>query len=202
MDLDPKAFFDVPPRMKDDVRLYIRQVAESVVGAFAHLAVRFTVGNIQPKHVRLLACMLSGDPLTQVSREAIFTRTTRVKPIARTLIKSIDAAVATLADGDKRGGLDRKVVHFVTRALAERVVKSSSGGRIAISAVVAETCRLMLHSATFALDSEQTNTLCADFVNEHRFDTLVDGSVVDHASFRHFLASVNGAQPSARVGFD
>ena len=159
MDFDPKCFFEKPPRMKDDLKLYIRTMADRIVYKITQLCLFVNndkIGTKQIKHIILLLCV---DPITCYTRDGLSYSQGTLRSMSRILLKAIDRAQQYVENGDKYGNMDKKMVKCVQSILTDGQVKFGSSGVISITACVSEVCGLLLHATYKGMNYPKTLTL-------------------------------------------
>tara|TARA_B100001741_G_scaffold93224_1_gene76482 strand:+ start:4434 stop:5216 length:783 start_codon:yes stop_codon:yes gene_type:complete len=169
MDFDPKCFFENPPRMKEDLKDYIKDLAEKIVKKIsAFCKILFEGERITPKHIKSVIFAICPDPITTYNRQGLCAQKVLLKPIYKVICKSIDQA--TNSEDTKYGGLERKIVKACGKYFSD--LKMASNTSVAVAAVISTICGIILQSAQDNVPNIKTLTL--DSVKQ--FGTTYSGS--------------------------
>lgn len=160
MEFDPKCFFEHPPRMKEDLKEYLKHLGRKIVLQIVQFArVLFESERIGPKHIKLTILAICPEPITVYNRNGLCVQNVKLKPIHKVLCRAIDL-VAEACGRDKYGGLDKKICKSCLQLLREHQdIKCSHHGMLAIASVVSEICGILLQSAVANQASVKTLTL-------------------------------------------
>jgi len=193
MDFDPKCFFDNPPRMKEDVKEYIRELSQRIVVKIRKFSENLCDGErISSKHIKLILLAISPEPITVYNRQGLCTQNSKMKPIYRVLMKAIDEAVE-LIETDKYAGIEKKIVRCTQAILKNCNIKFSPSGIIAVAATVSTICGIILQSSVELSDSK---TLNYDVVKKngvyHKSST---GQIYPYSSLIKFLNIIEVLEP-------
>lgn len=194
MDFDPKCFFENPPRMKEELKEYVKELAENIAVKICVFAqILFENERITPKHIKSIIFAICPDPITAYNRQGLCSQKVALKPIYKVICKSIDQAVAL--DGDKYGGLDKKIVKACGKHLS--VFKASSSTAVAMAAVISTICGIILQSAQDNVPNMKTLTL----ESVKQFGTTYSGSSgqYPYSSLIRFLKIVEVFNPTIPI---
>ena len=136
-DIDPKGFFDDAPRMNHDVRVSVHERCEEIVTAVFTTCDRLGCSPIQPKHVKAAIFVLSVDPITTYARGQLAQQSSKLKHMMRLLCKTVDESIARVADGDKTGRVDKRIIKLVKALVKRDEWNASPSGIVAVAAIVA-----------------------------------------------------------------
>lgn len=195
MDIDPKKFFDDPPRMKEDVRIHLRDTNNAVLTYIYDVLYKLQIDTVAPKHVKAAIVCMTNDLVTMYVRDDLLVQSSRIKPLTALLCRSVDRAISRLADGCKYGRVDKKVVKFVEHVDREQALKVTPAGKVAIASVVYEICDMLLQSASFELDRDKSiQTLSSEHMRvSEGIVRLKHGDRYVHAALLRFLAVARAA---------
>ena len=190
MDFDPKCFFENPPRMKEDLKEYIKDLSRSIVKKFVLYAnILFPGEKLSAKHVQLLVISVCPDPLTSYNKNGLCIQNIKLKHIHRILCKSIQTSIAC---EDKYGNNDKKIFKFCKSMCLN--VKISTSGIIAMTAIVSEICGIILQSAKE--NSVNPKTLTLEMVKSEGMTHISSsGTRVPYGSIVRFLNIVTKFEP-------
>lgn len=194
MEFDPKCFFENPPRMREDLKEYIKCLAEKIVGKFCVFCrILFENERITPKHIKSIIFAICPDPITTYNRQGLCSQKVLLKPIYKVLCKSIDQAMAS--EDTKYGGLDKKIVKSCSKCLSD--LKVSSNTAVALAAVVSTICGIVLQSAQDNIPNIKTLTL--ESVQE--YGTIYSGSngQYPYSSLIRFLKIIEVFNPTPPI---
>ena len=189
MDIDPKKFFNEPPRMKEDVRIHLRDTINAVLTHIYDVLHKLQLDTVAPKHVKVAIVCMTNDLVTMYVRDDLMVQSSRIKPLTALLCRSIDRAISRIADGCKHGRVDKKVIRFVEHVDREHALKVTPAGKIAIASVVYELCDMLLQSASFELDRDKSiQTLSSEHMRvSEGIVRLKHGERYVHAALLRFL---------------
>jgi hypothetical protein len=195
MDIDPKKFFDEPPRMKEDVRIHLRDTINAILSHIYAVLYKLQLDTVGPKHVKVAIVCMTNDLVTMYVRDDLLVQSSRIKPLTALLCRSVDRAISRIADGCKNGRVDKKVIKFVEHFDRDHALKVTSAGMIAIASVVYEICDMLLQSASFELDrNKSVQTLSSEHVRvSEGIVRLKHGDRYVHAALLRFLAVTRAA---------
>lgn len=191
MDFDPKCFFENPPRMKEDLKEYIKDLAEKIVYKFRVFCdILFENERITPKHIKSIVFAICPDPITTYNRQGLCSQKVLLKPVYKVLCKSIDQAIAS--EDTKYGGLDKKIVKSCSKYLSE--LKTSSNTAVALAAIVSTICGIVLQSAQDNIPNVKTMTL----ESVRQYGTVYSGSngQYPYSSLIRFLKIIEVFNPT------
>ena len=190
MDFDPKCFFENPPRMKEDLKEYIKDLSKSIVKKFLLFgSILFPGERLSSKHVQLLVISVCPDPLTSYTKNGLCVQNIKLKNIHKILCKSIQNSITS---EDKYGNTDKKIYKFCKSLCTD--VKIASSGIIAISAIVSEICGIILQSTKE--NSVNAKTLTLEMLkSEGMTHKSSNGSKVPYGSILRFLNIVKNFEP-------
>ena len=107
MDFDPKCFFENPPRMKEDIKDYIKKLSENIVLKIISFCRNlFPNERLFSKHIKFAILAMCTDPVTIYNRHGLCIQNVKLKPISKILCKTIDNAINNLSE-NKYGNLDQ-----------------------------------------------------------------------------------------------
>lgn len=184
MEFDVKCFFVDPPRVKEEVRTYMQQVATRIVQRFAVLCRMLQVDRVHPPHVTLVFAQMAPEPRTQYSRQGLCAVRPAVRPMTRIFRKVVETTMVKVEEGDKYGGVERRLLRSTGVCLRGAHVKATPAAVACVAACVSEVCGLMLNAAHRQM-TERTLTL--DAVRRHACEQTVAKRVATHTSLREFL---------------
>ena len=189
MDFDLKSFFVESPRIKDEVRAHMHQLATTIVIRFVAYAKQLQVERILPRHVRMIAFQMAQDPLLRCSRQGLCVQKTAIKSLQRILTRAFDDVDNALKQEIKHGGIDRKIVKQTGLLLEKHDQKASTAAVVSIAACVAEICGVMLNSTAQNM-TEKTMTL--SLIHEHACTHITSsGERCRNASLHRFLVTLD-----------
>ena len=180
MEYDPKCFFEHPPRMVEDVKVFFKELASNIVKTFALTAITLGIETLTVSHVKLLMVQIANDnTIMYGENNKIRTQLQKVKSITKIVCKAIDNTDFFA----KNGNMDKKIVKGVDAGLREYTLKANAQAKLSLSVVVSEVCGICIQSAASAL---QEKTLTMDVVNTKSFlyNSSQDGIVVNDSLFR------------------
>ena len=157
MEFDLKVFFKDPPRIKEDVKAYMHEIASRIVIRAAQHIRTLGIDRILPRHVKIVIFHMTQDPLTRMNRHGLCTQQTKVKSIAKVFQRTIDLAEEALKSDAKYGGIDKKIVKGTQLILTEQNVRHSTGASVCLAACVAEICGIMLNSTQSLMEDRTIN---------------------------------------------
>jgi len=196
MEFDPKCFFDNPPRMKEDLKDYIKDLANKIVfkiSKFSHTL--FPGERLNHKHIKFVVMSMSIDPITSFNRQGLCILNSRLKPYHKILTKAIDETILAFEQNEKNGNLDRKIVKSCSKVL-EKIdfIKTTTTGILAIASIVCSICGLLLQSSK-AGDSK---TLSIETLRQYGTNHLSsNGNSYPYSSFIRFLYIIDNFEPLA-----
>lgn len=195
MDIDPKCFFENPPRMKEDLKEYMRKLAESVVFKIVTFSKRlFPNERLFCKHIKLAILAISPDPITIYNRNGLCVQNVKLKPICKVLCKAIDNATSCL-DDNKYGNTDRKIYRSCARMLKQLEVKTNNSATVALTAVISQVCGILMQSSLE--NSGSIKTLTLETVEEKGIKhKTTSGDMIPYSSFIRFLHMITNFEPS------
>ena len=194
MDFDPKCFFENPPRMKEDLKEYIKDLSKKIVEKIRKFSENLCNGErISSKHVKLILFALCPEPITVYNRQGLCTQNFKMKPIYRVLIKAIDEAVQMI-ETDKYGGIEKKIVKGTQHILKSSSIKYSLSGAIAVAATVSTICGILLQSSVDLLSDAKT--LNYDSVRTNGvYHKSSSGQIYPYSSLIKFLNIIEILEP-------
>lgn len=192
MELDPKCFFDNPPRMKEDLKDHMKKLSEKIVAKILSFSGKlFSNERLNHRHIKLAVLAMSVEPITVYNRNGLCVQNVKLKPISKILCKSIDNAVANMSE-NKYGNTDKKIFKGCVKLLKD--VKSSSSAAVALSAVVSQICGILMQSTLE--NSSEVKTLTLDCVKENGIKhKSTNGSTFPYSSLIRFLNIVEYFEP-------
>lgn len=157
MDFDPKCFFDNPPRMKEDLKDYVKNLSKTIVLKILNYAeLLFPGEKLNEKHIKLIVLAICPDPITTYNRQGLCIQNVKLKPIHRVLCKSIDSAMKSITD-DKYGNVDKKICKACAKEM--KIVKASQSAVVAVATVISQVLGIILQSAYENYANAKTLTL-------------------------------------------
>lgn len=197
MDIDAKIFFETPPRMKEDVKEYVRTLAATLVGKFVQMArIMFGDERIHSKHIKWIVLALCPDPITMYNRNGLCVQNVKMKHFSKVLCKGIDDAVEAMAQ-NKYGEVDKKIHRGCAKLAAD--IKCHASAIVALASIVSQTCGILMQSAVENYGDVKTLTL--ECIKEHGvMHRSSSGDVIPYSSFMRFLNMVQHFQPRSREG--
>ena len=180
MDLDPKCFFEVAPRMQESAKQFVKDLGQSIVEKVVSATSTLKADKINAKVVKLIVILVSNDlAITFSDKNGIMVPVNRMRTMSKIICRSIDS----LDKDDKYGGLDRKIVKATAKLLDSSGIKYSSDGKLAICAFVSEVCGILLQSAVC---SNPDKTLTKEMIvsNGFTYETSKEGVCVNGSLIR------------------
>ena len=196
MEFDPKCFFDNPPRMKEDLKEYIKELSKKIVFKIKKFSENLCDGErISSKHIKLILLSICPEPITVYNRQGLCSQKYQMKPIYKVLIKAIDEAVGTI-ENDKYCGIEKKIVRGTQQILKNSSSKYSPTGIIAVAVVVSTICGIILQSSVDLLSD--TKTLNYDSVKANGvYHKSSSGQIYPYSSLIKFLNVVEIFEPQS-----
>lgn len=193
MQFDPKSLFpraSEAPRLREDLRTYVRDLALHIARAFDACARRMCADErIAARHVKYIVLALALDPITSYNRQGLCVQNVWIKPIERVLCAAVDAALLRYdVDLDRHGGLDRRLVRECENVITARHAPTAT---LAIAAVVAEICGILLNSAWTNLNRPKTLDL-KQVRAEGIMHVFSTGEKQPYSSFARLLRRLEG----------
>lgn len=165
MEFELKIFFNDPPRIREEVKTHVHQLAGLFVDRVADHVQYLQIDRILPRHVRLIITQMVQDPLTRMNRNGLCVQQTKVKNMAKVFQRALDKVEENLQVDARYGGIDKKVVKGTQSCLDKLNIRYSTGASVCIASCVAEVCGIMLNSAqnliedrTLSLQAFQTHS--------------------------------------------
>lgn len=158
MDFDLKVFFKDPPRIKEEVKAYIHNLANLMVDRAIHDIHQLNISRVLPRHIRLVVFHMSQDPLTRSTRAGLCVQQAKVKSMAKVFQRALDTTIEALKTDQRYGGIDKKMVKGTQTAFLLAGVRFSTSASVCLAACVAEVCGIMLNS-TQSLMKDRTMSL-------------------------------------------
>lgn len=192
MEIDPKCFFENPPRMKEDLKDHMKKLSEKIVTKILSFCTKlFSNERLNNKHIKLAILAMSVEPITVYNRNGLCVQNVKLKPISKILCKSIDNAISNISE-NKYGNTDKKIFKGCAKLLKD--VKSSSTAVVALSAVVSQVCGILMQSTLE--NSSEAKTLTLDCVKENGIKhKTTNGSTLPYSSLIRFLSVVEYFEP-------
>ena len=195
MDFDPKCFFENPPRMKEDLKEYIKDLSNrfllKIIKYYNNL---FSTERLIFKHIKYIMIAMSPDPLTCYNRHGLCVQNIKLKPIHRVLCKSIDTAMKESENGTKNGGLEKKILKSCAEKLKSVNIKFSPNGVIAISAVISTLCTILLQGSI----KSDVKTLTLDMIKSNGvIHKSSSGASYPYSSLMRFIYIIENFEPYA-----
>lgn len=193
MELDPKCFFENPPRMKEDVKDYMKLLAKLMVTKLKkfHMTL-FGSERLNSKHVKLIVLAMCPDPITTYNRQGLCNETSKLKPICKVLCKDVDTAMLEFTNGDKLGGTDKKIFKGCKKILED--VPCSQNGIVAVSSIVSTICGILLQSSIE--NCKDIKTLTLEMVKTEGVNHKASNGVTyPYNSLMRFLSIVESFEP-------
>ena len=196
MDFDPKCFFENPPRMKEDLKDYIRDLSKKILIKFMkYYETLFHGEKLQAKHVKYIIIAICPDPVTSCNRQGICIQQNKLKPFYKVLFKSIDTALSNFSDenvpNNKYGGLDKKLVKNCIQSL--KGIKTSHQGILAMGAVISTVCSIMLQNSIHS--DIKTLTLDILLANGMTHKSNTNQKSYPYSSLMRFLGVIESFEP-------
>lgn len=189
MEFDLKLFFKEPPRIKEEVKVYMHDTASRIVKRAVEHIKFLQIERILSRHVRIIIFQMTQDPLTRMTRVGLCVQQSKVKNMAKVFQRTIDSTEENLKGDAKYGGIDKKVVKGTQTILDDMEVRYSTGASVCLAACVAEVCGIMLNS-TQTLMQERTINL-ASLQTYATIHCISSGEKCCNSSLVRFLHHLN-----------
>ncbi len=191
MDFDIKLFFKDPPRVKEDVKSHIHTIGEQIVDKSIHHFKCMSVERVVPKHVQLVFFHMSQEPFTRITRNSLCIQHLKIKTLQKVFTRVYQECEK---NGMKNGGIDKKIIKYVSAKLAENNIKFNAQAVVQLSACVAEVCGILLNCTATMMGSDKTMTL-NHFMQHSCAYCLSNGTKVLNNSLVRFLHYVKQPNP-------
>lgn len=189
MDIDPRVFFETPPLMDEALKAHVRELGQQVARGLLGVLRLYALDDVRASHVKLAVSHIALDPvLAYDSAQGLLVQATNMRSTPRIVCKAIDEALAMLEQGDRHGGLDRRVVHAVVAQAEAANVALHASGKIAIACCVSEVCGMLLQTAARQLEGDAP-TLTLEAFREHSLQyRMHSGETATNSSLLRFLS--------------
>lgn len=155
MDFDVKTFLPKSSRVKEDVKTYMKSLAENMIRSLISICTSFTSEKISLQHVKFALFTMCVDPIVMYNRMGLTIQNSKFKCMTRTLIRQLENE----DPDDKYAGIDKKffkstasyVESLTTQKLEAKALR-------AIAFFAHQVCGIILNSAIEQL-SDRTLTL-------------------------------------------
>lgn len=186
MDFDPKCFFENPPRMKEDLKDYIKKLSENIILKIISFCKNlFPNERLFSKHIKLAILAISPDPVTIYNRNGLCIQNVKLKPIGKILCKTIDNAINNLNE-NKYGNLDKKIFKSCAKVLKNTEIKLNSTATVAIAAAISQVCGILMQSSVE--NEKDLKTLNIDIVKENGMKhKTTNGTIIPYSSLIRFI---------------
>ena len=190
MNIDPKMFFKNSPRIREEVRIYVNNVATQVLERFLEYAKILNIDNINPVGALLLSTLICSDPITTYqSGNELCVQTCKIIPMQVLIGKAIQETEIACKDL-KYGNIDKKLVCQTNAIIRQSKQKYTRTGACCVAACIAEIIGIILNSAV------DTDTMCTTLTLEmvekygmtHRSRTT--GTRISNGSLIRLLAGL------------
>lgn len=192
MEIDPKCFFENPPRMKEDLKDYIKNLSEQIVTKILCFCDKlFPNERLNSKHIKLAILAMSVEPVTAYNRNGLCVQNVKLKPISKILCKSIDSGVTFMSE-NKYGNTDKKIYKGCLKLIKN--IKHNSTAVIALSVSVSQICGILMQSSLE--NSCASKTLTLESVKENGIKhKSTNGCTLPYSSLIRFLNVVEFFEP-------
>lgn len=194
MDIDPKCFFENPPRMKEDLKEFIKYLCEKIVSKILTFCSKlFETERLYSRHIKLAILAMSPDPITVYNRNGLCIQNVKLKPISKILCKSIDNAVSGMTD-NKYGNIDKKIFRSCSKLVKDQEMKTNPTAIVAISAIVSQICGILMQSSIE--NDKELKTLTLESVKQNGVNhRTANGSTIPYSSLIRFISVVQTFEP-------
>lgn len=199
MDIDIKVFFEDPPRIKDEVKVYVRDFCATLLERLLqHCILLFGDERVTARHVKLLILLLTNEPLTMYERETLLVENSKLAHVSRVLCRAIEHSLNAMEDS-KYANLNKKFYKECMKIIKEEdSIQTNTSGNVALVSVVSEVCGILLNCSLQEMRQEDVNgkTLHRKHVTiESVYHTTSDGERLPFKSFMHFIHVVQTFEP-------
>ena len=187
MDFDLKVFFRDPPRFREDVKIYMHELASQIVKRVILHMKNLEITRLLPRHVSLIIFQMCPDPVTRYTRHGLCVQTLKVKSLSKVFARVLQDTTLALEKDQRYGGIDKKIVKSTTSLIEEAGLKSNSHASVLVAACIAEVCGIMLNDAR-QLDKK---TITLDILQQSStVHVLSNGETCVNASLVRFIESI------------
>lgn len=155
MDFDVKTFLPKSSRVKEDVKTYMKSLAENIVHSLIRICTSFTSDKICLQHVKFALFSLCVDPIVMYNRMGLTVQNSKFKCMTRTLIRQLENE----DPDDKYAGVDKKFFKSTGTYIESLTSQKLEAKALrAIAFFAHQVCGIILNSAMEQL-SDRTVTL-------------------------------------------
>ena len=155
MNFDVKTFLPKSTRVKENVKTYIKSLAENMIHSLIRVSTTFTPDKICVQHVKFALHSMCIDPIVMYNRMGLTVQNCKFKCMTRTLIRQLENEDPK----DKYAGIDKKFFKSTTVYVATLTKQKIEANALrAIAFFTHQVCGIILNSALEQL-SDCTMTL-------------------------------------------
>ena len=190
MEIDPKLFFVVPPRIREDVRIYINAIGTKIIERVLEYSRMLHIETIDAHCAILLTTLLCNDPITTYQSEnGLCIQTCKIKSMQVLLGTAIRETEAACKE-TRYGNIDKKIVCQTSSRMKIHNQNYTRVGVCCIAACMAEILGILLNSS---VASDKCTTLTMEMVEKfgktHKNSTT--GIILPNGSLIRLLEGLN-----------